>query len=404
MLSEEDLLAGAQADISDLDERALLADEREPKQEFQEELEDDGGDLYDAAIEPSGISEKRESVDSFGRAHLLTSFPVRRAVSSFMLATLTWWTTDDDLTSAIKSYGVEDILDIRFAENRQNGQSRGFATITVGSEASGKVVMDRLPGRQMHGNLISVLPFNKNSLQRLEDASKGSAPQDKKDEKSNIPNLGTVRIGQGVPMNMMNRQMQMGPMNGMNTMQPLMGFQNQMQMRPNNLMQQQPMMQGPPSLIQGMQQGNMMMQNRMFSGGQQQMNRMPQTNYPPPGVSQEIPPAEFEEIMSRNRTVSTSAITRAMNDAAAGDINGAVETLQTAISLIRQSKVSNSDACRNLIKTLEDALNSVESKEYSSRKHRRRDSSSPSRRRSRSRERSRESRSHRHSHKRSRAY
>jgi cleavage and polyadenylation specificity factor subunit 6/7 len=71
---------------------------------------------------------------------------------------------------------VEDILDIRFAENRQNGQSRGFATVTLGSEASGKTVMDRLPGRQLYGNLLSVLPFNKSSLQRLEDTAKSSAP------------------------------------------------------------------------------------------------------------------------------------------------------------------------------------------------------------------------------------
>ncbi|PZR20799.1 MAG: hypothetical protein DI538_30050, partial [Azospira oryzae] len=129
--------------------------------------------------------------------------------------------------------------------------------------------------------------------------------------------MGTVRIGQG-PMNMMNRpmQMQMGPMNGMNVM-PLMGYSNQMQpmqMRPNNQMSQQQMMMAPPSLMQGMQPNNMMMQNRMYMGGpppQQmgQMNRPPPSNYPP-GVSQDVSPAEFEEIMSRNRTVSSSAITR----------------------------------------------------------------------------------------------
>lgn len=43
---------------------------------------------------------------------------------------------------------------------------------------------------------------------------------------------------------------------------------------------------------------------------------------PPPDIRQEPAPAisepEFEEIMSRNRTVSSSAIARAVSDAAAG--------------------------------------------------------------------------------------
>jgi cleavage and polyadenylation specificity factor subunit 6/7 len=43
---------------------------------------------------------------------------------------------------------------------------------------------------------------------------------------------------------------------------------------------------------------------------------------PPPDMRQEGPPpiseAEFEEIMGRNRTVSSSAIARAVSDAAAG--------------------------------------------------------------------------------------
>ena len=56
---------------------------------------------------------------------------------------------------------------------------------------------------------------------------------------------------------------------------------------------------------------------------------------PHAGISE----AEFEEVMSRNRTVSSSAIARAVSDAAAGEYASAIETLVTAISLIKQSKV-----------------------------------------------------------------
>jgi cleavage and polyadenylation specificity factor subunit 6/7 len=49
----------------------------------------------------------------------------------------------------------------------------------------------------------------------------------------------------------------------------------------------------------------------------------PQYGAPPPEHRPEGPPplseAEFEEIMGRNRTVSSSAIARAVSDAAAGN-------------------------------------------------------------------------------------
>ena len=66
-----------------------------------------------------------------------------------------------------------------------------------------------------------------------------------------------------------------------------------------------------------------------------------------------ISDAEFEEIMNRNRTVSSSAIGRAVSDAAAGDFTSAIETLVTAISLIRQSRVANDDRCKVLVASLQ---------------------------------------------------
>ncbi|RZF48986.1 hypothetical protein LSTR_LSTR012469 [Laodelphax striatellus] len=94
---------------------------------------------------------------------------------------------------------------------------------------------------------------------------------------------------------------------------------------------------------------------------------------PPPEhrvvVGEVVPPIsepEFEEIMSRNRTVSSSAIARAVSDAAAGEYASAIETLVTAISLIKQSKVANDDRCKILISSLQDTLHGVEAKSYGS--------------------------------------
>lgn len=106
---------------------------------------------------------------------------------------------------------------------------------------------------------------------------------------------------------------------------------------------------------------------------------------------------EFEEIMNRNRAISSSAISRAVSDASAGserdcaqeagrgfdgrpnpahltrpnlsspaDYGSAIETLVTAISLIKQSKVSADDRCKVLISSLQDCLHGIESKSYGS--------------------------------------
>ena len=71
--------------------------------------------------------------------------------------------------------------------------------------------------------------------------------------------------------------------------------------------------------------------------------------------------------MERNKTVSSSAIARAVQDASAGDFGTSIETLVTAISLIKQSKISQDDRCRILISSLQDTLKGIEDKSYGSR-------------------------------------
>lgn len=95
---------------------------------------------------------------------------------------------------------------------------------------------------------------------------------------------------------------------------------------------------------------------------------------------------EFQEIMERNKTVSSSAINRAVLDASTGslttssfsrflisllnylgDFASAIETLVTAVSLIKQSKIANDDRCKLLISSLQDTLKGIEDKSYGAR-------------------------------------
>ncbi|MFH4977182.1 hypothetical protein AB6A40_003891 [Gnathostoma spinigerum] len=467
------------------------------------ETKDNDSDLYDAAIEPSGQQHnsggsgtnfKSESPTSRKTAASATvaqsthpsqsqSLPALGTASAQQggrryccyIGNMTWWTTDIDLQSMILSCGASDLIDIKFYENRNNGQSKGFALAVFTAESAVKTVMEKLPQRTLHGQQLVVLPYTKASLAKFEDATRRPDQRTDKKDKKDEPKgafVGTIRIGGvGIPP----QQMQPTQLN----VPPPLQIRPQVQvpppmasLRPPNqvpviLPQQQPLqMRGPPPTGQPMplasitstrppvnlsapppslpqvtnipgvtqmsrpppsfaQQGSMPPLSSAGPMPNVSIASAPPTSHPPPGFPppgahinpqvyrhnfgggnapnsvEGMTEAEFEEIMNRNRTVSSSAITRAVSDAAANDYASAIETLVTAISLIRQSRVANDDRCKVLISSLQDTLNGIENKSYnsSSRKHRstRDRSRSPSersrkrhRRTSRSRSRSRD--------------
>lgn len=95
--------------------------------------------------------------------------------------------------------------------------------------------------------------------------------------------------------------------------------------------------------------------------------------------------------MNRNRAISSSAISKAVSGASAGtalcpscplsrdefprlspcsappgDYSNAIETLLTAIAVIKQSRVASDERCRVLLSSLKDCLHGIEAKSYSS--------------------------------------
>ncbi|XP_017772112.1 PREDICTED: cleavage and polyadenylation specificity factor subunit CG7185 isoform X2 [Nicrophorus vespilloides] len=471
---------------------------------------------------------------------------------------LTWWTTDQDILNAVRDIGVNDFNEVKFFEHRPNGQSKGFCVISMASETSMRLCLDRLPKQQIHNQTPIVTLPTKQALSTFESQSKTRpTPPNNNGPRGQHPSQSNHSISSGPHQNFPPR-MQMnspirGPMqhpggmsggqgpNGPRMQGPPPGFNGPPQMNQNQMRFQQPQwngprpngpgqgpnmgpmrlgppsgqqgpprppmfqgppqmqgpprgmpnqgpppgprpdwnrppmqqgfppqgppMQGPPSMgprgpppmgvppngpPQGPPQGPAPHVNPAFfsqgapppnmphqmQGGppgmppQHGMNQGPHgpphgppmgpNSGPPPHYSSNMAPPygappvgdhrsdmppiseqEFEDIMSRNRTVSSSAIARAVSDAAAGEYASAIETLVTAISLIKQSKVSNDDRCKILITSLQDTLRGVEDKSYSSgrrersrsrERHRRggRRDRSTSRYRERSRERERD--------------
>lgn len=59
------------------------------------------------------------------------------------------------------------MLEVKFYENRANGQSKGFCAVSFGSESSGRLVMDKLPRKELHGMNPVVTFATKQALQQV---------------------------------------------------------------------------------------------------------------------------------------------------------------------------------------------------------------------------------------------
>lgn len=92
----------------------------------------------------------------------------RPRVPGLYMGNLTWWTTDQDVINAINSVGVFDVQEVKFFENRNNGQSKGFCVVTFASEASLPIVSEKVPKLELYGQKPVVTAYNKQNLNLFE--------------------------------------------------------------------------------------------------------------------------------------------------------------------------------------------------------------------------------------------
>jgi len=298
---------------------------------------------------------------------------------------LTWWTTDEELSTGIQECGVNDLISIKFFENRVNGQSKGFALIEIGSETSQRLVAERLPNQSLHDQTPVVTFVNKQSLQMFENQAKkeisglAEKREDRKAKPHNIPPGPQFITGFPPP--------------GANVVAAPMGDHH----HPNVLPQVLPFPPGgiPPGSIIVDHMGNViqgvpgMNPPGMPPGFPPNSMNGPMHPLPPrPGVAPHINPAFIPppsdggappvdpmtgaplqtagmneqdiESMRRNQAVASTAIQRAMTDANAGEFESGIETLVTAISLIKQSTTANTEPAQVLVQSLQDCLQGLE--------------------------------------------
>jgi len=83
-----------------------------------------------------------------------------------------------------------------------------------------------------------------------------------------------------------------------------------------------------------------------------------------PRVTNKIQKTETEInfIINRNRIVSSSAIARAVTNATNGEYVSAIETLNTAIALIEDSKIANDERSKILVCTLYNTIYGIQTR------------------------------------------
>ncbi|NXE98464.1 CPSF7 factor, partial [Menura novaehollandiae] len=365
-------------------------------------------------------------------AILYTYSGLRNKRAAVYVGSFSWWTTDQQLIQAIRSVGVYDVVELKFAENRANGQSKGYAEVVVASENSVHKLLELLPGKILNGDKVEVRLATRQNLSQFE----AQARKREAGEPPTVPHGSFPMPLPGVPPRAHSRD-SMDAVDGRATPTENALPPARMEKPPSVL----PFFSRPPALpLMGLPPPPMPPPPPLSSAfgvpppppGIPYQHLLPPPPrlppplaVPPPGA---VPPAlhlnpaffppptaalgpppdtygkamapynhssrelgppipavsegEFEEIMNRNRAISSSAISKAVSGASAGDYSNAIETLLTAIAVIKQSRVAGDERCRVLLSSLKDCLHGIEAKSYSS------SSSSSSRKRHRSRERS----------------
>ena len=123
---------------------------------FQEELEQESNDLYDDVLASTSKDDLKGSQTD---PKVTPADPKvnRSFVRKYQLyiGNLTWWTTDQDIQDLVTEVGVKssEFLEVKFFENRQNGQSKGFCCIFLSSESAMRIVIEKLPKKEIHGQV-----------------------------------------------------------------------------------------------------------------------------------------------------------------------------------------------------------------------------------------------------------
>ncbi|KAK2920140.1 hypothetical protein Q8A73_002344 [Channa argus] len=285
---------------------------------------------------------------------------------SLYVGNFSWWTSDKDLMSMAQTLGVKDITDIKFAENKANGQSRGFAEVVVTSEESLKILLEKIPQCELNGERIDCRFATRQNLTVFEEIANKRIPLrvNSKDSSKDMDS------SEKIP-SLLSQEPSPPPIPPLFPTHPP---PNRFHSLPSPFLAQPPLplphmhMNIPPPLppplfpphlvhVPGQPSTSLHVNPAFITPGQDghSSKTYSQQKHTPQSAA-----GDFEELMNRNRAVASSAITKAVSGATAGDLRVAMETLLTAIAIIKQSRVYGDERCQALVTSLKDCLVSIQ--------------------------------------------
>jgi len=275
---------------------------------------------------------------------------------------LTWWTTDDEIETAIVSIGVNDLLDIEIQEHENNGQSKGYAKVWCGSETSIKRIITQLGKLMINGKHPETQSKNIGRdyfEMKLNPASRGQPqePPPKQNGRGGMHNKSSKsQLGSSIP-----------------TLNLLGSLPNPLTMGlppptslPPGLASMLPGLPPPPS-------GHPSILSKVLSASGAIIPKPPTTPMekppsPPPPKPKDAPRPqlslrEFEALLDQNREICSSAISQALDFADQDEFTMALTTLQKSVDAVRLSRIADDDRSKALIGSVQETMMSIKEKQ-----------------------------------------
>lgn len=326
-------------------------------------------ELFDAVLSGS-MDEKKEPITK-GAPTKVTQSKVKAKQSvakkgksqkpgsklSIYVGNFPWWVSDVDLIFMAHQLGVKDVIDVKFAESKVNGQSRGYAEMTVTSQESLKTLLDKVPECKLNGETLNCRFASHHNLSVFEDVAILRMPQriqcrdTKESEFSCGPSFFCPEPVPPPPSAPLPSPFPPPPNPFLAQPPPHLFPRFSPNIPPPPL---PPPLFPPPPIHSTCQPSSALHVNppTVSTGNDGQSSEA----YNKP---LQIPEADFEELMSRNRAVASTAITKAVSGATTGNVQTAMETLLAAIAIIKQSRAYQDERCQALVTSLKDCLVSI---------------------------------------------
>lgn len=313
--------------------------------------------------------------------------PVIAPKYQLYVGNLTWWTSDQHILDAISDLGVHDCTEVKFFENRINGQSKGFCMITLGTGNSARACLEGLSTKTIFGRRLVVTYPTRQALCMLESQSR-TRPITNRQSCGPLPFFNGMNMYPTQPMSVNYNSPSLPPFMMVPPPPPMIYsarppfFNGSTQSESHEWARQT---YRPLPSVAYTENTNSYEYSRGGISMQPDTEAVPEFNQPRiPGASpgQEslngnslsmVPDwvqlsneevsnvtALYEKIMYNNQIICRTAISRAFSETAAGDYNSAIDTLRTALSLIEESQTADDDRYQIVIGTLRDTLFSVE--------------------------------------------